>query len=256
MENLCSQGYQGTYLGPSALLWGKKPHNEFGGCFAKVVRIKAKFAFLIPDNLPPEVACPLMCAGGTLFEPIKTWVKEGMSVGIGSLGGLGTLGVQLSKKMGAQVSVFSRGTAKRDAALKIGADTFVDTTDADAMKAAEGSLDVFIDTCPVNNSVDQLLALVNIDGTVVRVGLPPANDQKFETGWLPMIFTAKKVAGSIVCGSKRMNEMLRLVSEDTEFFGDSDPWAASDVQPFSEVNEAMDKLSYQMMSAYRVVLKW
>lgn len=255
-ENLCEAGYQGTFLGASAGIFGKKAYNAFGGCFAKVVRIQERFAFHLPGNLPPEVACPLMCAGGTVFEPICTWVTPGSHVGIGSLGGLGTLGVQLAKKLGARVTVFSRSTAKRQAALAIGADGFVDTTDTAAMKAAEGTLDVFIDTCPVNQGVDHLLALCKIDGAVVRVGLPPASQQGLQTNWLPLVFTAKKVAGSIVCGSQRTNEMVKLVSENKDFFVGASPWAASTIIPFSQVNEAMDKLRQQSMDAYRIVLKW
>ena len=69
----CDEGYQGTYLGKSAGCWGKVPYNEFGGCFSKVMRVDAKFAIKLPDGLPPEVAAPLLCGGGTLFEPVGSY---------------------------------------------------------------------------------------------------------------------------------------------------------------------------------------
>eukprot|EP00965_Chrysotila_dentata_P080726 2663763-Pleurochrysis_carterae.AAC.1 len=74
-ENICEAGYQGTYLaGSAAGLWGKNPSNEFG-CFSKVMRVEEKFAFKIPETISPLVACPLLCAGGTVFEPIEDYVK-------------------------------------------------------------------------------------------------------------------------------------------------------------------------------------
>ncbi|KAJ3373727.1 hypothetical protein HDU91_006056 [Kappamyces sp. JEL0680] len=65
-DNLCEKGYKGTYLGKSATLWGEEG-NELGGCFAKVVRINAKFAAKIPSNLALDAAAPLMCAGITIW---------------------------------------------------------------------------------------------------------------------------------------------------------------------------------------------
>jgi D-arabinose 1-dehydrogenase-like Zn-dependent alcohol dehydrogenase len=53
------------------------PSLPSGGCFAQVMRIEAKFAYKIPDNLEPEIAAPLMCAGGAVYEPIMDYVKPG-----------------------------------------------------------------------------------------------------------------------------------------------------------------------------------
>ena len=64
-ENICEKGYQGLYLGSGAGCWGKNPHNEHGGCFSKVMRIEEKFAIVLPEGLPSEVACPFICGGGT-----------------------------------------------------------------------------------------------------------------------------------------------------------------------------------------------
>ena len=47
--------YQGTYLGKNAGVFGKAAFNEFGGCFAKTMRVNAKFAIKLPDNLPAEL---------------------------------------------------------------------------------------------------------------------------------------------------------------------------------------------------------
>jgi hypothetical protein len=98
-ENVCLKGYQGTYLACDNC-WGKEDCRILG-CFAKVtapaprckspacfacifdrplvglpqdMRVNERFAFKIPDNIPNELAAPLMCAGGTLYEPVMNYV--------------------------------------------------------------------------------------------------------------------------------------------------------------------------------------
>ncbi|CAE7658906.1 adhC2 [Symbiodinium necroappetens] len=256
MENLCETGYQGTFLGSSAGPFGKVPSNEFGGCFSKIVRVEEAFAFLLAPSLPPELACPLMGAGAAMYEALCTWVKPGSSVGIGSFGGLGTLGTQLAKKMGAKVTVFSASAGKREAALEVGADEFVSTASSASMMRAENSIDAFFDTSPVNAGLNQLMKLLKINGTLVRVGIPFAADAELQASWHPLIFSARKVVGSIACGRRRTKEMLHLVYNNLDFFSQSSAWTTSQIRPFSEVNEAMKQLQEQRMESFRIVLQW
>eukprot|EP00302_Diacronema_sp_CCMP2436_P040185 CAMPEP_0180030326 /NCGR_PEP_ID=MMETSP0984-20121128/27315_1 /TAXON_ID=483367 /ORGANISM="non described non described, Strain CCMP 2436" /LENGTH=365 /DNA_ID=CAMNT_0021955389 /DNA_START=19 /DNA_END=1116 /DNA_ORIENTATION=+ len=255
-ENMCDNGYKGTYLGDSAAngLWGKSPNNLFG-CFSKVMRIEAKFAFLLPANLPPHVAAPLMCAGGTVFEPIVDLVRPGVVVGVGALGGLGTLALKLSKLYGGKVVAFSGSESKRAAAMAAGADVFVCTKDPKQMADAP-KVDVFLDTVPVNRPLSDVLPLLKFNGSYVRMGIPPASSQGLEADWIPIIFTGKKIGGSIVTGSQRMKLMLKLASEHLDFITDISESTQAVVRPFSEVNEAMESLMSQSSSAYRTVLQW
>jgi len=204
--------------------------------------------------MDPLVACPIMCAGGTVFEPIVDYVSPGKIVGIGALGGLGTLALKLCKLYGAKVVVFSSSAHKEQPALKAGADVFVCTGDAERMAAAP-KCDVFLETAPVNRPVAPLMDLLKFDGVYVRMGIPPAGDQSFTWEWIPMIFTAKKIVGSIVTGSARMGKLLTLASDHLDFIQDVGDLQAEYV-PFDQVNEAMAKLSAQKNSGFRMVLKW
>ncbi len=94
----------------------------------KVVRIDAKFAIKLPESLPSDVACPFICGGGTLFEPVSDYVKTGTSVAIASIGGLGTAGIKFSKSFGGRVTALSRSEDKRERALGAGADEFYGKT--------------------------------------------------------------------------------------------------------------------------------
>jgi D-arabinose 1-dehydrogenase-like Zn-dependent alcohol dehydrogenase len=94
----------------------------------KVVRIEAKFAIKLPESLPSEVASPFICGGGTMFEPVIDYVRNGSRVAIASIGGLGTAGIKFSKSFGGYVTALSRSEDKRDKALGAGADEFYGET--------------------------------------------------------------------------------------------------------------------------------
>lgn len=257
-ENICEKGYQGLYLGSGAGCWGKEPYNEHGGCFSKVMRIEEKFAIKLPENLPSEVACPFICGGGTMFEPVVDYVQNGTRVAIASVGGLGTAGIKFSKSFGGHVTALSRTEDKRSKALAAGADEFYACLgDAEAMNELAGKFDVIVDTCPKNADVGPFLGMLKFNGTYVRVGIPSASDMDFNYSYIPLIFTQKKIAGSIVTGTRRMKRMLQMTTDELEKYGgDGEEWNAK-VVPFDSVNEVMDDLENgRNTSNWRYVLTW
>jgi D-arabinose 1-dehydrogenase-like Zn-dependent alcohol dehydrogenase len=256
-ENICRNGYQGTYLGASAGPWGDSPlkYNEHGGAFSQVQRIEAKFAVKIPDGLPSEIACPLLCGGGTVYEPIVDFCPPGTKLGVSSIGGLGTAAIKLAKLRGVIVYALSQSPGKRIGALSAGADEFIDMTDPVAVESIKGKLDVIIDTCPMNGPVSPFLDLVKFDGIYCRVGIPMATDMSFSYDYIPLIFTQKKVVGSIVTGTARLAEMLELVMRNMDFMKDSPDWKIEHI-PMDKVNDAMDALQNRTNKGYRIVLTW
>ena len=80
------------------------------------------------------------------------------------------MGVKLGKAFGAHTTVISRGTAKKDTAIAMGADAYLDSTDDVAMKGAVGTFDFILNTVSAKHNVDQLLGLVGFDGIMVMVG--------------------------------------------------------------------------------------
>lgn len=256
-ENICEDGYQGTYLSAAAGPWGKSKlrYNEHGGCFSRIQRIEARFAVKIPETVPSHIACPLLCGGGTVYEPLCDYGGPNVKVGIAGIGGLGTAAIKLGKLRGCVIYALSSSPHKREGALAAGADEFVNISDEEEMKAHAGSLDVVIDTTPVNGDVGKSLDLLKFNGTLARVGIPSAQDQSFSYNFIPLIFQQKKIAGTVVTGTKRMKDMLDLVSRNLEFMKDSDIWKTEHV-PISQVNEAMEKLANRTNKGYRYVLEW
>jgi uncharacterized zinc-type alcohol dehydrogenase-like protein len=116
----------------------------------------------IPDKIPSENACPLLCAGATVWEPICNYVKPGYNVGISSIGGLGTFAVKLAHIMGANVVAISSSPDKEAAIKNIGANKFIVSSNKDDMMAAARTLDVIIDTCPVNNNLSSMMDMLKV----------------------------------------------------------------------------------------------
>lgn len=254
----CQEGYQGTFLGPAAGCWGKNPSNETGGCFSKVVRIEERFAIKLPKDLPPEVACPLICGGGTVFEAVCDYVGSGKSVAIASIGGLGTAAIRFSKLFGAHVTALSRHEGKREASISAGAkDFYACLGNEEEMAKLAGKFDVIIDTNPTNPDIGPYMGMLKFNGTFCKVGIPAANDMDFKYAWIPTIFTQKKIAGSIVTGTTRMARMLELAENELDVFGkDNDNWHTETVK-FDEINEVMDKLKNEKNPhTYRYMLTW
>jgi uncharacterized zinc-type alcohol dehydrogenase-like protein len=116
----------------------------------------------IPDKIPSKNACALLCGGATVWEPICNYVKPGYNVGIVSIGGLGTFAVKLANIIGAHVVAISSSADKEAAVKNIGANEFIVSSNKDAMTAAARTLDVIIDTCPVNNNLSSMMDLLKV----------------------------------------------------------------------------------------------
>ena len=52
-----------------------------------------RFAYPLPESMPSEAAAVLMCAGITVYSPLRAYAGEGtQKMAILGLGGLGSLG--------------------------------------------------------------------------------------------------------------------------------------------------------------------
>jgi uncharacterized zinc-type alcohol dehydrogenase-like protein len=107
-ENICEAGYRGLIVA-----------GGLGG-FQELVRVHADFAYRIPPGLDSAAAAPLLCAGVTVYAPLKRHLKRpGMRVGVLGVGGLGHLALQFGHRMGATVTALDV-TAEKVRALRAG----------------------------------------------------------------------------------------------------------------------------------------
>ena len=205
-EQFCREGLTQTYGSPDRIT-GEV--NQGG--YSKHIVVREEFVLRVPDGMDMSRAAPILCAGITTYSPLRTWgVKEGTRVGVIGLGGLGHMAVKLAVAMGAEVTVLSRSTKKEEEAKAIGAKGILASTDRDAMKAARNSLDLIIDTVPVQHNVDAYTPLLDVDGTLAIVGqVGPM--ENFMSAFL--VLGRRRVAGSLIGGIKETQEVLDFCAE-------------------------------------------
>lgn len=129
----------------------------------------------IPEGMAQEQAAPLLCAGVTVYSPLTHFgLKQisGLRGGILGLGGVGHMGVKLSKAMGHHVTVISSSPKKKEEAMDhLKADAYIISSDATQMQEAADSLDYIIDTVPVFHPLEPYLSLLKLDGKLILTGV-------------------------------------------------------------------------------------
>lgn len=203
LEQYCETGMVATY---NAIERDGKT-VALGGYSNNFV-IDADYAVHIPDNLELSGVAPLLCAGITLYSPMKHWgVKPGMRVGIVGLGGLGHMGVKFAKALGANVTVFSHSPGKESDALAMGANSFVVTKDPESLKALSGQFDLVLNTVAANLDINLYINLLGLDGTLILIGLPGS---PYSVNAGSLLGARRSMAGSMVGGIAEMQEMLNF----------------------------------------------
>ncbi|CAK7357528.1 unnamed protein product [Dovyalis caffra] len=145
------------------------------GGYSSYIVVHERYCFQIPHNYPLASAAPLLCAGITVYNPMKQHKmnQPGKSLGVIGLGGLGHMAVKFGKAFGLKVTVLSTSISKKEEALTVlGADNFVITSDQEQMKALSKSLDFIIDTASGDHPFDPYMSLLKTAGVFVLVGFP------------------------------------------------------------------------------------
>lgn len=95
------------------------------------------FVFKFPNDMPLDGGAPLLCAGITVYSPLRYYGldKPGMHQGVVGLGRLGHMAVKFAKAMGLKVTVISTSPSKKEGAMNhLGADAFLVSRDAEQMR--------------------------------------------------------------------------------------------------------------------------
>ncbi|MGW1772835.1 NAD(P)-dependent alcohol dehydrogenase [Streptomyces sp. NPDC002104] len=204
-EQFCAEGMTGTY---NALDRNGEP--TYGGYSTHVV-VDENYTVRIPDALPLDIAAPLLCAGITLYSPLKHWqAGPGKQVAIVGLGGLGHMGVKIAHALGAEVTVLSQTLRKQEDGRKLGADHFHATNDEATFKELAGRFDLIVSTVSAPLALDAYLGLLKVDGALVNVGAP---EEPVSLNLFSVIGGRKTLAGSMIGGIAETQEMLDFCAE-------------------------------------------
>jgi uncharacterized zinc-type alcohol dehydrogenase-like protein len=203
LEQYCVEGMTGTYN--TYERDGKT--IAFGGYSNKFV-IDEDYAVHVPDNLDKAGVAPLMCAGITLYSPLKNWkAGPGKKVGVMGLGGLGHMGVKFAHALGADTTVFSHSPEKKADALRMGADHFILTKELKELEKYKQTYDLILNTVSADLDLEPYLQLLKLDGTLVVIGLP-GKPYAINAGTL--LAQRRSLAGSMIGGIAELQEMLNF----------------------------------------------
>jgi uncharacterized zinc-type alcohol dehydrogenase-like protein len=213
------------------------------GGYAREYVVRDTFAHPLPSGLDPAAAAPLMCAGVTVWEPLRhLGVGPDSRVAVAGLGGLGHLAVKMAVALGATTTVISRTRDKHDDARRLGAHALIDSTDTGQMATARDTFDVVIDTISAPHDLGPYLKLVAMDGTLSLLGLlGPLTVEATD-----LLIGRKKLSSAGSGGRLSTAEMLR-------FCADNSIAADIEVLPSSQVDTAFDRLRRNDVR-YRFVL--
>ncbi|MBF8251865.1 MAG: Cinnamyl alcohol dehydrogenase-like protein [Actinobacteria bacterium] len=201
LQQYCVEGMTGTYN----TLERDGTSVAYGG-YADSFIINQDYAVHIPSNLPLAGVAPLLCAGITLYSPLRTWgAGPGMKIGVMGLGGLGHMGVKFAHAMGAEVTVFSHSPDKESDALEMGADHFVVTKDTSLLKPLHKTFDLILNTVSADLDINTYLDLLTLDGTLVVIGLP---GKPYSVNVGSLLNGRRRIAGSMIGGIPEIQEML------------------------------------------------
>ncbi|PCC43902.1 NAD(P)-dependent alcohol dehydrogenase [Brevibacterium aurantiacum] len=230
---------------PTLTYGGTDRHDDtttLGG-YSREYVVRESFAYRLLEGLDPAAAAPLMCAGVTVWEPLRALnVGAGDRVAVVGLGGLGHLAVKLAAALGAEVTVISRTEDKRDDALQLGAGDFIVSSDPEQLAAARDSFDVVLDTISAAHDLGPYLKVVAMDGTLSLLGyLGTANVDVID-----LLMGRKKLSSAGSGGRTSTAEMLKFCAENNVT-------TEVEVLPSSQVHTALERL-WRNDVRYRFVL--
>lgn len=223
-----------------------QPGTTEDGGYAEVVYARPSGLVRIPEGFDALTAAPLLCAGITVFNALRTGqAPPNTLVAVQGIGGLGHLGIQYAKKMGYRVAAIARGTEKASLAATLGADHYVDSSAEDPGSAltALGGATAIVATAASGASMAGLVAGFRPRGRLVVVGASP---EPIPVYTADLIFGGRSIIGSLT-GSAIDNEENLAFSLTHQIAPMIEPL------PFEDAPNAYDR----MMSGrarFRVVL--
>ena len=205
LENYCTRGATFTYNATD------RDGTTTQGGYSQAIVVDENFVLRIPDSLPLDKAAPLLCAGMTLFSPLRHWkAGQGTRLAIIGLGGLGHMGVKLGAAMGAEVTVLSQSLKKMEDGLRLGAKHYYATAERETFKKLRNSFDLILNTVSANLNLDDYLSLLDVDGTLVELGIP---EHPMEVGAFSLALARRSLSGSNIGGIAETQEMLDFCAE-------------------------------------------
>lgn len=191
------------------------------------------FVLPIPASLDLAQAAPLLCAGITVYSPLRRFAAgPGTTIAVIGLGGLGHLAVKFAHAMGAEATVLSQSLKKRDDALRVGADHYHATGDPETFKNPACAFDLIVNTVSANLDINAYLSLLALDGVLANVGVAT---QPLSLNGSALVAQRRIVTGSLIGGIRETRDML-------DFCAQYNLGADIEIIPAEKINEAYERV--------------
>ena len=215
--------------------------DPYGG-FSSSIVVDGRFAYHLPQAMRPEVAAVLLCAGVTVYSPLRTYAKGSASkVGIVGVGGLGHLAIQFAHALGFEVTAISSSPKKKEEALAFGADHFIDSNDPDGLRRVEFGFDLLLCTASGGVNWYALLETLKKKGKLILVGFPAIALRPID-----LVAHELSITGSFLGNRSTMKETLMFA----QAHGIT---PKVELMSMSQVNKAIQRVR-ENKARYRIVL--
>lgn len=208
--------------------------------FATRAVVDERSVVAIEHDVPADVAAVLGCAvltgGGAVMNVAN--VREGASVIVVGLGGVGMAAILMALALDHRVMGVDSVPAKRDLAVHLGAEQACDpATCRDDLERAE----LVIDATGNARGCETAVALTAPGGTTVTVGLPPAEAMS-SISPLGLVAEARTIVGSYLGSAVPRRDIPKFIALWRSGRLPIERLISSEIR-LDQINEAMDALA-------------
>jgi L-iditol 2-dehydrogenase len=185
------------------------------GCFAEYVKIPARYAWPIADNISDEE--------GATIEPVAVAVRAVQKMGnllgrwvmILGAGSIGLFVLQVARSAGAKVVVADIIEERLTSGRKLGADGMInvsqDALEQSIVSLTEGQgIDIVVETAGGAKTFEQAIEMVNAGGKIILLGLP--HDATNISSDL-IVRKEIEIVGSIIYSHEDFSQAIQLIRE-------------------------------------------
>ncbi len=208
---------------------------DAAGCFAEYTVLRADWATVIPPELNPVDAAPLLCAGVAAYSATrKALLQPGELAVIFGAGGLGSYAIQFAKLSGATVVAVDLSDEKLKHAAALGADHVFNADDGaiDEIKSLGGA-DASFNFAPSAASWRQMIDSASARCRLVLISLPH-QDLTFNAA--EVIENGLRIYGSADGTRQELRQLMRLASA-------GQIKSVVESVPFANINDAFQRLA-------------
>lgn len=212
----------------------KCTYGTYWGGWATAIQHPAEFFFKLPQDIDLKRACSIPCAGCTVYDPIKTYIKPGDKCAVVGIGGLGHWAIKLLLHFGFEVTAITHTKEKKPDILALGCKEIVMIDDKDKLSEYKLKFDFIINTLPTAEYFNEIMALCAPECKYIMVGIPKFTET-LDLDFKTLIFNNINLV-AILNGSRSLTNELFELCYKQKIYADIEEYS------FEDFPKAIEKL--------------